>query len=207
MSTKSKPRWVSRLAMAAVLTGAALVPSQARAEGPVTPDGKGIAGGAMLGAEVVMITTAAIGVKAWWPYVLFGAVGAGGGAVGGYFVESTGVAEPSLYMLAGGMALIVPTLVAVLNATAYEPEEDEEEGDIPADEQPGVDVEGGVNVQTGARRRIPLALLGLDASDGTRLSLGVPAVTVGPTYSPVEMSKYGLEQHTEVRVALVSATF
>ena len=75
----SKANWIGKLGVAAVAAGLALAPSQARAEGVVTATGKGIAGGALLGAEVVMITTAIIGAEDIWPYLVFGAVGAGGG--------------------------------------------------------------------------------------------------------------------------------
>jgi hypothetical protein len=118
--------WTGGFGIAAVVASVTLAPSVARAE-PVSATGKGIAGGALLGAEVVMITEAIIGVESWWPYLVFGAVGAGGGAVGGYFVETAGVSEPSLYMFAGGLALVVPALVVTLNATAYNPESDTEE--------------------------------------------------------------------------------
>jgi hypothetical protein len=194
------------------VTGAlTAVASEARAEGPVSPTGKGIAGGALLGGEVVMITTAIIGVKAWWPYVLFGAVGAGGGAVGGYFVEQVddgNTPEPSLYMLAGGLALVIPTVVAVLNATAYEPDEDEEgveDGDEDGEETPGV--EGNAEAETGKRRPIPMALMGVDLFGQPRVSAGFPAVAVTPMYSPQEIATYGVEQETVVRFPLVTGSF
>lgn len=212
-------------AVAAALT---LLPSSAGAqEDPdrVSARGKGIAGGILLGAEVVMIPIAIAGVKAWWPYVVFGAVGAGGGAVGGYFVEQvaeggdkTGPAEPSLYMLAGGLALVIPTLVAILNVTAYDPEEDEDlgegeeageggtepsvEGDSPAEPAP---LESD---KSGRRRAVPPAVVGIDAS-GKRLRLrpGVPAIGVGPAYSAQDVAAYGVEAGTQVHVPIVHGSF
>jgi hypothetical protein len=197
---------------AGLVAGAlALAATDARAEGPVDPTGKGIAGGALLGAEVVLITTAIIGPKTWWPYVVFGAVGAGGGAVGGYFVEQINdgkTAEPSLYMLAGGMALIVPTVVAVLNATAYEPEEDEEELEDSDEAPPEGTPEEGLDTEGSKKKRmLPMALLGVDVFDQTEVALGIPAVAVGPAYSDVEVSQYGVEQGTVVQVPLVSGSF
>lgn len=173
----------------------------------VSPTGKGIAGGAMLGAEVVVITTGLIGVKSWWPYVVFGAVGAGGGAVGGYFVEQAGPAEPSLFMLAGGMALIIPTVVVALNATAYDPTEDEEgfdEGVEPGEGDESIEGE----VTTGRRAPLPMAILGVDAwGEDTSVSLGIPAVSVAPSFTPVEVAKYGVSQQTQVSVPLVEGRF
>jgi len=180
----------------------------------VSPTGKGIAGGALLGAEVVMIPIAIAGVDAWWPYLVFGAVGAGGGAVGGWAVEQAtkpdGPAEPSLYMLAGGMALVVPTIVAVLNATAYDPtEEEDEQGDEPGTSVP-TEAEG--SVQVGARYPsggpVPMAIVGVDAwSKRKAVGVGIPAVSVQPRYSASEVASYGVAQGTEVSVPIVSGSF
>lgn len=166
----------------------------------------------MLGGEVVMITTAIIGVKAWWPYLVFGAVGAGGGAVGGYFVEQVddgNTPEPSLYMLAGGLALVIPTVVAVLNVTAYDPEEDEEGADDDDDVEEGPPgVEADVNATTGQRRPLPMALMGIDLfHERARVSPGIPAVAVAPMYSPTEIAAFGVEQETVVNVPLVAGSF
>src|SRR4029079_2682594 len=76
--------------------------------------GKGIVGGGLLGAEVVMLGEAVFGVKSGWEYLIGGVVGAGGGALAGHYIEDGADAQVSVYMLAGGMALIIPTTVAVL---------------------------------------------------------------------------------------------
>ncbi len=223
----SKANWIGKLGVGAVAAGLALAPAQAWAEGPVSNTGKGIAGGALLGAEVVMITTAIIGAEDIWPYLVFGAVGAGGGAAGGYFLED-GVTEPepALYMFAGGMALIVPTIVAMLNATAYSPDEDLEEGEIETEDKPASPakapgaapgaVPGGgapaspvLDVKTGARRPyVPLSFVGFDASKSvTSIHAGVPAVQVRPMFSLEEISRYGVAQETEVHVPVMSGRF
>jgi len=113
-------------------------PNEARADGPVTATAKGAVGGGLLGAEVVCITMGAIGVNRGWPYFVFGGLGAVGGAIGGYFVEQASVPEPSLYMLAGGLALVIPTLVVSLNATAYKPPETDRPNE-PATNEPAKD--------------------------------------------------------------------
>jgi hypothetical protein len=87
-----------------------------------SPNGKGIAGGALLGAELVMDVEAAFKVKSPWAYVGGGLAGAAAGGVGGYFVEqSVDTARIPMLMLAGGITLAIPTTVAVLSASAYEP--------------------------------------------------------------------------------------
>jgi hypothetical protein len=72
----------------------------------------------LLGAEVVTIIESIAGVRPGWAYAVGAIVGAGGGGVGGYFVEqgSTDGKVP-MYMLAGGLALIIPSVVLTLNAT------------------------------------------------------------------------------------------
>ncbi len=121
---------VALAAGAALLATLTAAPS-ARAEGQVSPKGKGIVGGALLGAEVVDLTLAIAGVEKGWPYFMFGALGAAGGGVGGYFVEKAvgteGPAEAPVFMLAGGLALAIPTVVASLNATSFRPPEVERE--------------------------------------------------------------------------------
>lgn len=109
------------VALTAVGCTLLFAPSAFAAGNPVSPTGKGITGGALLGGEAVMITEAAVGVKPAWAYLVGGVAGAVGGGVGGYFVEKASSAKPSLYLLAGGMALVIPTTVAVLSATAYHP--------------------------------------------------------------------------------------
>src|SRR3954470_1313702 len=113
------------LSAAAALDSAAFVGGarDARADGEVSPTGKGIVGGALLGGEVVDITMGIIGVQSGWPYFVMGGLGAVGGGIAGHFVEQTSTAEPSVYLLAGGMALFIPALVVSLNATSYKPPE------------------------------------------------------------------------------------
>jgi hypothetical protein len=124
------------LAPFAVAVGLAAIPHAAFADGSVSPKGKGIVGGALLGAEVVTMPMGIAGLRPWWPYVVFGSVGAAGGAVGGWAIESqinkapstpppAGTpapvsgppAEATVAMLAVGLALVIPTLVVDLNAT------------------------------------------------------------------------------------------
>lgn len=82
--------------------------------------GKGIVGGTLLGAEVVLLTEAAIDVSPDWLYYVGGAAGAVGGGIAGYFLEDSLSSKGNMLLLAGGMLLAIPTTVAVLSATAYE---------------------------------------------------------------------------------------
>jgi hypothetical protein len=121
-STKHRP---AAFVMAAIL-GATVVAAplrEARAD-EVSSTGKGITGGALLGAEVPVIIEGIAGVHSGWVYLISAIVGAGGGGLGGYEVEkgsSDGTAP--MYLLAGGLALVIPAVVLTLNATRYQPEE------------------------------------------------------------------------------------
>jgi hypothetical protein len=110
---------------------------------PTSATGKGTVGGALLGAEAVMLVEAAADVKQGWAYGLGGGLGAVAGGVGGFFAEDSGDAKLSLYLLVGGMALVIPTTVAVLSATAYEPVNYTEDKPPPADEPVAEPPQGG----------------------------------------------------------------
>lgn len=232
-------RWI---VAGALLSGVALLPGQAHAQQaeptPVTGTAKGIVGGGLLGAEIVMMPMGIAGLKPWWPYVVFGAVGAAGGAVGGWAIEQAAPpAEAPLYMLAGGLALVIPTLVLTLNATTHEDAPPEEEGDkgadqqaIPGESQPGapggpvpgeavppgegttIKVEGATKgtwagVRRHPRRSHPMIPVSLFDLQGEEVRMGVPAVEVRPVYSQEELAKFGLDQETEVRVPVFRAAF
>jgi hypothetical protein len=197
---------------AAAASALVVAPGEARADGDVSPTGKGMVGGGLLGAEVVDLTLGAIGVQRGWPYLVLGAMGAAGGVTGGYFIEQDAAPEASLYMLAGGMALAIPTLVVALNATSYHaPESDQTE---PVQNQPSsAPVKAGVTLTSKRARRtqvaripvhVPVSLLDVY---GGKLALGLPALEVRPTYSTRELAMFGVEQRTEVRVPLFRATF
>lgn len=185
-------------------------PPAARADGPVSSTGKGIVGGALLGGEVVTITMGLIGIEAWWPYAVFGAVGAAGGGIGGYFVESAAPPEAPLYMLAGGMALVIPAVIAVLNATAYGPSSEVDDPSLtqPSDENP-VPSPAGISRAKSPKRaktgpRIPMAFLGF-SNEG--LKLGLPALEIRPMYTQREQQQFGVEQRHEVRLPIFQAMF
>lgn len=187
-------------------------------------DGKGITGGALLGAEVIMLGEAAFKVKPAWAYAVGGLIGGVGGGVGGYFIEKGGDAKVTMYMLAGGMALIIPTTVAVLSASAYEPPagftEDRGTTEQPSAEppQPTPAAPAPATSRAKARRKLakagappalyapepPPALLGVGPR---RVTLSVPAVEVRETYSRAELMQFGVKQTTEVRVPVFNYVF
>jgi hypothetical protein len=232
------------LTMAAISAAAALgtlviSPTEAAAQAEpssVSPTAKGIIGGFLLGAEVVVIPMGAAGLKPWWPYLVFGGVGAAGGAVGGWAVETyVEEAEPALYMLAGGLALVIPALVLSLNATTRDDFEDDDPNTIitapqenpevqPADPnappttpgtpQPSGDGTTTIKVESNGKKHIRRprhARVGAPTAlfdfGAEDVRIGVPAVRVQNMYTVQEISMYGVEQKTEVVVPLFGAAF
>ena len=132
---------------AALLAAICTTTNDASAAPQVSPTGKGIAGGALLGGEIGFLTLAAANAKAGWLYYTIPPLLAIGGGVGGYFIEQATPADNAtvpLFMLAGGMALVIPTVVITLSATTYRPGN---EDSTPVDASPSAPT-GGVKAQS-----------------------------------------------------------
>ena len=198
---------------------------------------KGTIGGGLLGAELVLSIEAAVGVQNPWLYVVGGVVGAGGGAVGGYFIEQDSSPRVSMLLLAGGLTLAIPTTVAVLSATSYEPPADYLEDKPPPDEPiadppqpaaPGTTPatpapSGGAaappNTKTarartkhGGRRTAVLPPLRLTPPaivdmSPDLLALRVPALEIRNTFSRKELEMFGVHQATEFHVPVLNVVF
>jgi len=87
----------------------------ASAEEPVPP-GEGIAGGALVAVEVTVLTEAAVGVRPAWAYLLGGTLAAAAGGYAGYVVERNADPDVSAWLLGGGLAALIPTVIWVGNA-------------------------------------------------------------------------------------------
>jgi hypothetical protein len=192
------------------LLSALLVPGRACAEpGDPSPTGKGITGGALLGAELVTGVEAAAGVDSTWAYVGGGLAGAAGGGVGGYFLEQDADPHVPLLMLAGGMALIIPATVLVLNATAYRPPADYVQDTAPSDEPVADPPKPSARVPARKSRAthpvpIPPALIAIQPE---RLALSIPAPEVRYVYTRQEIAALGVRQATEIRIPLLDVRF
>lgn len=194
-----------------------LAAGQLHAEEPgVSATGKGITGGALLGAEAVTAVEAAFGVKPAWAYLVGGGLGAVGGGIGGYFVEQGDDAKPAHYLLAAGMALIIPTTVAVLLSTSYRPPseytEDRTGPATPATEPPRAEPAPAPAVTapaTGAKAPVAapaVALSLVDWREGT-VRVGLPVPEVRPMYTSAEVRRFGVDQRTEYRLPVFQAVF
>ena len=180
--------------LSAFIVGCALSAAQAQAAEPdVSNTGKGIAGGALLGAEVVTATEAFIGVKPNWWYAVGAGAGASAGGVGGYFLESRLSEKTTMIGLTAGMLLVIPTTVLVLKAAA-------EKLPPPPDE----DLE--LLATTSPRPAAPRVSSAVGV-DERGVALSVPLPTVHDVYTPQERSMYGLSAATEWRFGLLDYTF
>jgi hypothetical protein len=210
------------LAVAALLGAIAVsAPAREARADEVSPDGKGIVGGALLGAEVVTITEALAGARPGWAYAVGAIVGAGGGGVAGHFIEQDSTdGKVPMYMLAGGLALIIPAVVLTLNATRYQPEEGAAEDNSPAPPpaDPGT-VGGSIVGPPPAMAPSPVAPLPpappsstpppqslFDVHEGS-MRLGVPVPDVRPVFSLAQQRQYGTHAETEVRMPMLHVAF
>jgi hypothetical protein len=223
------------------LAAFALVPRTAlAAENQTQLEGNGIkgaVGGGLLGAEAVMLVEAALDVKPAWAYIVGGVAGGAAGGVGGYFWEtSADSAKLGMYLLTAGMALAIPTTVAVLSATAYEPPSDYVEDRPPQADEPVAEPPQPTTEPPPADESLPAPP---PAPEGRRapirraprlalrqraalypaappalvgitpmaLTLSVPAVEIRDLYSPEEQQQFGVAAGTEVRVPVVTFAF
>lgn len=196
----------------------------------VGADGKGILGGGILGAEIGFIVPALIvsagarELDEWWAWVLFPAIGAAAGAVGGYYAleepvqavdpvtgEPTqrGFPEAAVAVLAVSMALIVPTFVGVLALTTYNPGPDDSPG-ATGDEDAPPEEGGGEEEAPSAQSAIQRTLAGgpgLLRVDRGALLVGVPMVHSAPSFTAEERAHMRLGNMQDFRIPLVSGVW
>jgi len=208
-------------AAAWVIPSAAHAQDTSNADEKVSPTAKGVVGGAFLGAEVVMLPMAIAGVRPVWPYLVFGGAGAVGGGIGGYFIEkSVDDGRVPLYMLAGGLALVLPTVVLTLNATRYRAAENYRENQAPtnvpaadpgspggAPVRPATPQPGQTTPAQGAHRSAPAPTGSLVAVREGSVQLGLPIPEVRPVFSARQRAELGVKQETQVQVPVVHFTF
>jgi len=164
--------------------------AECRAESAGLQKAKGAVGGGLLGAEVVLLTEAALGVQPAWAYIVGGVVGAGAGAVGGYYLSDGGSNKPSSFLLAGGIALSIPTTIAVLTATHYEPPDSYRLDAAPEDE-PLLEDE----------------MLPPDAPPPPAARLDIPTLMLAQAFSREELSMFRVRQVTELHISLLRGAF
>jgi hypothetical protein len=203
---------------AAVATSAVVAPARDARADEVASTPKAIVGLGLAGAGVVTITESLIGVKEPWAYIVGAIVGAGGGAVGGYFVDQgSSDGKASMYCLAGGMALVIPALVLTLNATRYQPEVGATEDRPPTGPTPEPGTPGGTMGEPSsapvppptppAPPPAPPPQSLLDVHEGA-FRVGLPLPAIRPLFTVAEQRDYGIKTDgTEVRMPVLHVTF
>lgn len=204
---------------AALLCGAAALVGPARdaRADEVSPHGKGIVGGGLIGADVVTIVEGIAGVRPGWAYAVGAILGAGAGATGGYFIERASFSDDGrvpTYMLAGGLALIIPALVVSLNATRYVPQEGATEDRAPTAPPAEPGAPGGSVVAPPAAEPAPAppppaspppqSLF--DLHEGS-FRMGVPVPDVRPVFTVAQQRQYGMQSQTELRMPVLHVSF
>ena len=224
---------IRRIVLAALAAGTVFLgaPRAAQAE-EVTPTGKGIVGGALLGGELVVFTEALIGVRSGTAYLLGAGGGAVAGGVGGYFIEqAVSDGRIPVYLLAGGLALVIPAVVVTLDQTRYLPtegaREDKPVTNLPPSDPgkpggstvigaepkpvtpaapPATPPAGGAGGGTPSPVRGPQSLINFQGTGS--LTVAMPLPEVRPVFTASQKKSLGVESAgNEVRFPVVRVTF
>lgn len=219
-------QWAHALVLVActVVTQAVASPDVARAQTmdpaleQVDATPKGTVGLGIIGAEVGFAVPALAGLHDAWAFVVFPIVGAAGGALAGFYgIDNKDHSEAAVGVLATSLALVVPTMVLTLSMTAYDPEDEVEDAPPPGTPPEGGEdstargasparAEGSASDRARARR-LARAGSGLFRVTDRALHIGVPGIQVRGAYTFEQMQQFGLEQQSELHVALLSGVF
>lgn len=205
---------VAAITLALSLAVTAVDPVRAHAQTPAPAQQesgfKGLFGLGILGAELGLVIPAAAGLDQWWALVIFPAIGAAGGALGGYYgLDQNNQLEASTAILAISIALIVPSVVLTVALRSYDADDDDEAQSV--DDDGAAPASPAAEAEASARRRsesIARAGSGLVRRSEYGLHLGMPGVAVsgrGPTTRDDFLM--GVRPTTEVRISLFSGVF
>ena len=207
---------VVALGAALCLGMGALSPASAEAQDPmemqpnqVDAKPKGSIGLALIGAEIGLAVPALAGLDETWSLVTFPLVGAVGGFLGGWFgIDNNDHEKVAVAMLATGIALVIPSIVITLAATAYDPEDDGaiDASSLPEEEAAPVE-EPAAQRDTDAVRAIARAGDGMFRLSERGLHMSVPGLSIASTYSPSELQRFGGTQVTETHISLFTGVF
>lgn len=196
--------------VAALMLAAAIVMAAPRAQAgtggeEVDAMGKGLVGMMLLSGELVLSIEALAGVKNPWALAIPTVVAAGGGAVGGYFIDKNVNNDGlSVGLLAGGLALFFPSIIIAVAKTRFVAEKDlaenvsvtvtDEEEDEDAPPPPPPEAEGGESAAM------------IQVAPG-HVAVSVPALQVQGLYSDDELMTLARSQGVEYRLSVVHVAF
>ena len=218
---------IPRTLTAGMLAAVATISGHASAD--VSPSGKGIAGGVLLGAELTVFTEGLLGVQSGWAYAVGAGAGAAGGGAAGFLLEDTDSAAVPMAMLTTGMALMIPATIVVMSSTRYTPSETPADQDQAASSHGSQTEQRTGNQQTAAHHptlsqprtmasaapspysnaalRFPMSAISLDMWQTPTLRLSLPAVEIRDSYTAEEIAVFGVEQKTELRIPVFDLVF
>lgn len=182
------------------LAGALVIPLLCAAARDAHADGdtvKGTIGGAMLGAEAVMLTESAFRLRPGWLYLVGGAAGALGGGYLGHELSDDASNRPPAFLLAGGIALIIPTIMGVLTATQYEPATSIRQEPPGGDDFDPDDFDDAPGAGEGARTAPRLELPHFE----------LPSLELAQAFSRDELARFRVRQAPELHVSLLRGVF
>jgi hypothetical protein len=168
---------------------------------------KGAVGLGLIGAELGLMLPALVGLHETWAFIVFPVAGGGAGAVAGHFLLDRGLDSPgvSIATLGVGLALVIPTLIATLSWTAYDPERESASRAAGARADAAARPRHAVSGEQGSR--LAGATGGLVRWTPRGMRLDVPMLAAVPVYEARDVRQYGLEQRSELRVGVVSGAF
>jgi hypothetical protein len=173
------------IALSSSAGGRAFAQTEAPEEGSSSGNiAKGTVGGAMIGAEAVMLAESAFRLRPMWLYLVGGA---GGGLVGGYLgyhLSDGNSNKPPSFLIAGGIALVIPTIMGVLTATQYAP---------PNSFRPDPAVDEETDEDAG------------EASAPLRLE--PPQLGLAQAFSRDELARFRVQQAAELHLSLLRGKF
>lgn len=202
-SSPRKNPWVPRLS-ALVLVAAATLSGTAHAQS-VSPGGKALVGGALLGSELVLFGEAIAGLERPWLYWAGAGGGAVGGAVGGYYIGQSASGRVASLTLVLGMALSIPALVVYLDATnaARQPLPSDYRGPQWQDEPAPLGSTRVAPLPPAMSALVESAVLGNDVE----WSMAVPNVELDAVFSRDEIATWGAPSADRLLVTLLSSRF
>jgi hypothetical protein len=201
---------------AAILLALALASPRAHAQKEVSSMGKGIVGLGLLSFELVISIEALAGVKHPAALAVPSIVAAGGGAVGGYFIDKLDNPEASVALLACGLALFLPSIVITVAKTKYVSEKDlaEDVSVTVAGEDEEEDEEGEEGTETEAEAaspepeaKAPGAVHAMVDVSRSHVQIGVPPLEVYGLFSDDELHFLARNQGVEYRLSLLHVAF
>ena len=204
---------------AATLVASVASPTTANAQetDEITSTFQGTVGLGIIGAEIGLVIPAAAGMRDVWPYIVFPLIGAGAGAVAGQFlIDQNDLIEVGAATIVAGLALIIPTVVIVVAALMYDPDDEgavrlDEEGEdtrfVEPDSEDLAPIEEDFSYEDVNTPRFATTGLGAVQLNEGNFQLSAPSIAVSQSFSLQEQALYRAPEITSYHLGVVSGSF